>query len=263
MKIETKQITVTPAMAKNWLSKFNNRNRNVRQSAVDNYATDMAAGKWHMTHQGIAFYADGVLADGQHRLLAVVKANVPVKFLVTNGLPQDSGAALDQHARRQLHDAMVIGGLAPWVNRNIVAIARFLMSDLGANTKPRSVSEVADYLNRHQVILQKVDRLVLAKKRHVTHSGVLACYVCALLAGEPDEKLKRFADIMFNGEASGPTENAPIKLRDYLMTTPTAWVGQSRVETCKRAMRTIKAFCHGQPLSKLVLPGEFMYPIPE
>lgn len=262
MKIETKQVTVTPEMAKNWLAKFNKRNRHVRDSAVDNYADDMKSGNWKFTHQGIAFYADGCLADGQHRLMAVVKANVPVKFLVTNGLPKETGAMLDQHARRQLHDAMVIGGLADWSNRNIVAICRFLMSDMGAMTKPRSVSEISAFLNKYKDVLQQVDRLVISKKRHVTHSGILACYVCALLAGEPVEKIKRFAEIMFSGESIGPTENAPIRLREYLMMNPQAWVGQGRVETCKRTMRAIKAFCDGQSLSKLVMPSEFFYPIP-
>ena len=262
MKIETKQVTVTPDMAKNWLAKYNKRNRSVRDTAVENYAEDMKAGRWRFTHQGIAFYTDGCIADGQHRLMAVVKANVPVKFLVTNGLPVETGAILDQHARRQLHDAMVIGGLASWSNRNIIAISRFLMSEMGSNTKPRSVSEIAVFLNKYKDVLQQVDRLVISKKRHVTHSGILACYVCALFAGEPAEKIKRFADIMFSGESMGPPENAPIRLREHLMMNPQAWVGHGRVETCKRTMRAIKAFVDGQSLGKLVLPGEFYYPIP-
>lgn len=263
MKIETKTVLVTPEMATNWLKKYNKRNRHVRDSSVASYANDMRQGKWSFTHQGIAFYADGVLADGQHRLMAVARAGVPVKFLVTHGLPVEAGAAVDQHVRRQLHDALSIGGLAPWANRNIVAIARFLLSHMGSDSKPRAVSQLAEYLNKYQELLQAVDRLVISKKRHVTHSGILACYVCALHAGESPETIKRFADIMFSGESNGPTENAPIRLREYLMMNPGAWVGMGRVETCKRAMRAIKAFSDKQPLGKLVMPAELIYPIPE
>lgn len=263
MKIETKQVLVTPDMAKNWIKKYNTRNRHVRDAAVQSYANDMRSGKWAFTHQGIAFYSDGSLADGQHRLLAVVRANTPVKFLVTSGLPLEAGANVDQHARRQLHDALQIGGLIPWADRNIVAIARFLMSKMGSVTKPRNVNEVAVFLEKYKDTLLKVEEITNNKKRHVTHSGILACYVCALVAGVPEEKITRFAEIMYSGESNGPTENAPIRLREYLMMNPQSWSGMGRVETCLRAMRAIKAFVDGQPISKIVMPSDFIYPIPE
>ena len=262
MKIETKQVQVTPDMARAWLKKYNKNNRHVRDDAVSAYAQDMAEGHWEFTHQGIAFYEDGVLADGQHRLMAVVKANVPIKFLVTSGLPLNAGARVDQHAKRQAHDALKIGNIAAWSNRNIVAVARFLMANMGQETKPRSVSQIGDFINRYKDALEAVDQIVKLKKRHVTHSGIMACYVCALLAGESKEKLMRFAEIMYTGESLGPHENAPIRLREYLLMNPQSWNGQARAETCKRTMRAIKAFVDGQALSKLVMPNEFFYPVP-
>lgn len=263
MKITTKVVNVSPVMAKNWLDKFNTRNRNLRDNAIKNFAEDMKSGRWTLTHQGIAFYDDGVLADGQHRLLAVVKANVEVPFIVTHGLPKEAGAVLDQHSKRQAHDAIAISGLAKGVNQNIVAITRFLMSRLGVDTKPKSVHKIAEFVNRHHEVLTKIDRLVLSKKRQVTPSGVLAVYVCALLAGEPEEKIARFARVMFTGEPAGAHENSAIRLREYLLMTPNAWVGMSRVETCKRAMRAIHSFVRETPMARLTLPSDFIYPIPE
>lgn len=264
MKIETKVVNVTPEMAKTWLAKFNKRNRHQRADTISAYAEDMKNGSWEFTHQGIAFYEDGVLADGQHRLMAVVKSGATVRFLVTSGLPKGAGARLDQHIRRQAHDALQIGNITPWANRNITAVARFILSQMGSVTIPRSVSEIGAFMNKHQNALQLVETIVVNKKRHVTHSGIVACYVCALLAGESPEKIKRFADIMYSGESNGAIENAPIRLREYLIMNPQiAWVGQGRIETCKRAMRAIKAFCDGQSLGKLVMPQEFIYPIPE
>ena len=35
-----------------------------------------AVGQWASTHQGIAFADDDTLIDGQHRLLAIVKATM-------------------------------------------------------------------------------------------------------------------------------------------------------------------------------------------
>ena len=263
MKVTTKVVNVTPTMAKSWLDKYNKRNRHVREGAIKNYADDMREGRWELTHQGIAFYEDGVLADGQHRLLAVIKANRDVQFMVTHGLPKKAGAVLDQHSKRQAHDAIAIGGLAEGANRNIVAIARFLMSNMGTTTKPKSVHDIAGFVKKYCEPLNKVDRMVLSKKRQVTHAGILSVYVCALLAGESEEKIARFSRVMYTGEPAGPHENAAIRLREYLLMTPNAWVGAIRAETCKRAMRALHAFIREQPLGRLAAPAEFIYAIPE
>ena len=250
-------------MAKSWLGKYNKRNRHVRDGAIKNYADDMKEGRWELTHQGIAFYEDGVLADGQHRLMAVVRANCDVPFMVTHGLPKKSGAVLDQHSKRQAHDAIAIGGLAEGTNRNIVAIARFLMSNMGTTTKPKSVHDIAGFIKKYYEVLHKVDRMVISKKRQVTHAGILSVYVCALLAGESEEKIARFSKVMYTGEPAGPHENAAIRLREYLLMTPNAWVGSIRAETCKRAMRALQAFIKEQPLGRLAAPAEFIYAVPE
>jgi hypothetical protein len=73
--------TVTPDMARTWL-KNNTNNHPVSARRVQL----IAKGKWCVTHQGIAFGPNGELYDGQHRLLAIVMANVPVPVLVTRGV---------------------------------------------------------------------------------------------------------------------------------------------------------------------------------
>jgi hypothetical protein len=105
--------------------------------------------------------------------------------------------------------------------------------------------------------------MVISKKRQVTHAGILSVYVCALLAGEPEEKIARFSRVMYTGEPAGPHENAAIRLREYLLMTPNAWVGSIRAETCKRAMRALQAFIKEQPLGRLAVPSEFIYAVPE
>lgn len=85
MKTQVKEIT--PQWAKQVLETRNIQNRNISERVVDKYANDMLAGNWCLTHQGIAFDVNGDLLDGQHRLAAIVKANVPVKMLVTSEIP--------------------------------------------------------------------------------------------------------------------------------------------------------------------------------
>jgi len=66
------RMNVTPEMAQSWLDAANTGNRTMTRRVVSKYADDMIAGRWIDTHQNaIAFYDDGSLADGQHRLGAV------------------------------------------------------------------------------------------------------------------------------------------------------------------------------------------------
>lgn len=60
-------VDVTPEMAAKWLE-GNVLNRPLKQAHVDRLAREMAAGRWRLTHQGIAFDVSGCLIDGQHRL---------------------------------------------------------------------------------------------------------------------------------------------------------------------------------------------------
>ena len=71
--------TITPSIAAAWLAR-NMNNRRPNQRIIDELAAAITAGLWHTTHQGIAFDELGQLIDGQHRLLAIVKAGVAEPF---------------------------------------------------------------------------------------------------------------------------------------------------------------------------------------
>ena len=70
-------MDVTPELACRWLE-ANTQNRVVNPAHVDRLVRDMKAGRWYLTHQGIAFDTHGLLVDGQHRLWAILEADVPV-----------------------------------------------------------------------------------------------------------------------------------------------------------------------------------------
>lgn len=263
MNIETKTVTISPQQAKRWLMAFNNNNRTAREGQVKQFAADMKNNRWSFTHQGIAFYEDGTLADGQHRLMAIVEANLPVKFLVTTGLPKAVAQTIDQNRPRMVHDAIRIGGENPWINKHVVAIVRFLLSNLGTDTRTRSINQIVDYANKYRDLIEAVDKITSTKKRHVTHAGISAAYVCALNSGISLEKIKHFADIMVTGEIAGPHENSVVRLREHLIVHTGCWIGNVRHETVRRAQRAIEAFDKGQPLAKLYMPPELIYPIPE
>ena len=262
-KMHTEIMSVSPALAKSWLTK-NNNNRNLREDIAHRYAKDMAEGRWVPSHQGIAFYDDGTLADGQHRLFAITLYNKAIRIPVTTNLPRAAAEMIDQHTPRMAHDAIRIGGGADWVSRDIVALARVMLSKMGTNPHARSVHELDSYIKKYGDSLLFAHGLGSHRRRFLAHSKVLANYACADIAGVSRDTLTRFAEIMANGEIAGPHENAAIRLREYLLSMGSiAWVGNSRIETSKKVQRAINLFAEGKPITKLVMPEHLTYPIPE
>jgi hypothetical protein len=94
-------VTVTPAMAKSWLDNRNlERNRRYSTAIEAKYATEMRAGLWKTTHQGIAFDWDGFLLDGQHRLGAIVRVDKPIRLDIRVGCDPDTFDVLDVGHKR-------------------------------------------------------------------------------------------------------------------------------------------------------------------
>ena len=259
--MNTIMLEVTPDMARDWLN-LNTANRSVKSSKVDQYTRDILSGNWKVTHQGIAFYKDGTLADGQHRLHAIIKSNTPITTLVTMDLPRNAMSVLDVGKPREAHDIAKLGLYPNWINPTTIAIVRALNGKLQNTKITMSFSEIINYCMKYQVSISFVNSIMSAKKKGVTSAVLGASYVCALEAGCPKEKIKRFAEVMYTGEINGPCENAAIRLREFLISNPNCWVGTEKLETAKKIHRCLHSFCKEQPLERLAPQASLKFPIP-
>jgi hypothetical protein len=148
--IITKVVNVTPDMAREWLAS-NTKNRKGRPCVVDKYARDMVEWKWMLTHQGIAFDADGTLIDGQHRLLAICKANVPVQMMVTRGFEPHTMSMVDVGAGRRLSDIIRWETDDAWINsKQTQALARFIYSEMMRINHSPSIRELIDFMRKYE-----------------------------------------------------------------------------------------------------------------
>jgi len=115
MKIETRLIT--PEIAKELLNS-NQANRRPKLPVVLRYASDMAAGKWRInTAEPIKISKNGLLMDGQHRLLAVIKSGMSIYFLIASGLEESVFDVLDTGTSRNGSDVFKIAGIK---NENVI-----------------------------------------------------------------------------------------------------------------------------------------------
>lgn len=115
--MKTEIVVVTPSQAKKWLER-NTDNRHITPSVVGGLADAIRRGEWILSHQGIAFGKDGKLLDGQHRLLAILEANLAVKMAVTWDVDNEAFKVMDIGKKRTVSDILN-------VSQSLAAVARF------------------------------------------------------------------------------------------------------------------------------------------
>lgn len=107
--VRSRVQNVTPKKAAEYLER-NTANRPLSKRTVREFAEAMRRGDWQVTHQGIAFDTSGALVDGQHRLAAIIEADIPVEMTVFTEVPVGAFDVLDTGKRRNAADALAIEG---------------------------------------------------------------------------------------------------------------------------------------------------------
>lgn len=110
-KITHSIVIIDAAMAQRWLDQYNTRNRPISKARVQDYATEMLAGRWHFNGETIQFDRDGVLLNGQHRLLAIVATGLAQTFLIVRGLDPATQVTIDQGTKRLPHEQLIVSGV--------------------------------------------------------------------------------------------------------------------------------------------------------
>ncbi|WP_154725014.1 hypothetical protein [Candidatus Contendibacter odensensis] len=148
-KIRSEMVLVTPEMATKYLS-CNEQNRRVRLGWVDCLATSIKNGEWQFTHQGIAFSETGRLLDGQHRLMAIAKAGIPVSVIITHGLDDNTFAAIDCGIRRTDEDLTRLPKFTVEATKLLITIMNFdvngYLSRSAKKTTPAQIHLYADII---------------------------------------------------------------------------------------------------------------------
>lgn len=110
LRDDTFIIEITPEKAKEILDSSPTKNRKLKVPNIERYAEDMREGRWKLTHEIIQITPYKELIQGRHRLLAVIKAGVPVKFRITYNAEGENFAVLDTGSKRSAADVFEIAG---------------------------------------------------------------------------------------------------------------------------------------------------------
>jgi hypothetical protein len=250
--MRTDLVQITPDMARNMLTS-NPVNRRLSERAVSDLAKAIINNDWQITHQGIAFYDDGTLADGQHRLTAVVKANVPVYMMITKGLSKDSAMSIDSGRRRSLIDGVKISGAAPWMEAKHINLVPIIVH-------PKRITDIQklEFLVGMKPYVEFATNAFVSNRRYLTSSIIHAALTMAAYHGEDTEKLKRFACVFLDGIMADPNEKIIILAREYFL-SHTNNGDSDKHDKYLKLQRAIQAYCSNENVKRLVQPQDVIY----
>ena len=110
-EIDGKIELVTPTIARGMLATNFRNNRNLNRVSLAKMTKDMRDGAWKENLlDPIRFNKKGELIDGQHRLTALVQANVALRMLVVRNIDEDDVHAIDTGRNRTPGDMLKIAG---------------------------------------------------------------------------------------------------------------------------------------------------------
>ena len=259
MKITHEVCLVGPTMARTMLDCMDKRQRPISGKHVDKIASDMAAERFMLSPDPIVQMENGKYANGQHRLLAIVKTGRTVSMVVSSGWPVSTYEIMDSGIRRKLQHRVTL----PWLSgRNSVigmvrvaaTIPDWHMSKLSEQAVVAVAIAGENYFEPIAAMLTRHSRMV---------SAVGAALARASMNGVPLEMLARFADVFLQPQISdGPTESAAVLLNAR------ALGGKYRGETQRAtlyqvATRCVELFVEGATIKLIKGHERDIYPRPD
>tara|TARA_R110000803_G_scaffold34015_3_gene74430 strand:- start:393 stop:1265 length:873 start_codon:yes stop_codon:yes gene_type:complete len=132
-------FTITPSIAHHLLEYYNLHNRRKSEDDVLKYTRAMCDHRWYLTGDTLKFSDAGFLRDGQHRLMACIRAGEDFKTHIVFGIPDHVFPALDDGRSRPKQTAFTLAGVKNAAK--VAAIVRWHQKFVtGTVTKRKTIS---------------------------------------------------------------------------------------------------------------------------
>jgi hypothetical protein len=217
-------VSVTPALAKEWLATNISNNRSVVQSKVKKWAKSMALGEWGLA-ESIKFDKNGKLFDGQHRLLAVIDSGLTVDFVVSYGYDPEAAQLVDLGMSRRLEHIAQLQGKK--LTSSYTAIMRAMLIPCPKYYNQKNLishQAMIELIEEYMPYIEYALKVVPRKSDFLNKASFLAALARAAyfynVIDNPDsneaERLNQARVIMKTGMTVEAEDTALLKLRDWL-----------------------------------------------
>ncbi len=96
-------MVITPMLAQQWLER-NEKNRSLKRRKILELVSALEDRHWRLNGESICFSNGGRLLDGQHRLHAIAKSDIPAAAVVVFGVNDEVMRTYDQGVKRTTAD---------------------------------------------------------------------------------------------------------------------------------------------------------------
>lgn len=251
---------ITPEIAKFWLNSNVENNRKISRCRVDQLVQDIKAGRWHITGQPIII-SNNRLIDGQHRLTAVVQANMPITTLVVYGVEESAFEFIDIGKPRSLNDTLRWRG-----HKNVVrigSIVRLVMQYRNGMKRTHVGSDqIADEVDRQLAIYEPASLFADRANGEGFLSSAAGCMYVLLRDFLEHDAAMHFLDPAITG--SNLSQKDPrLSLHKYLLTSHkqqeahlSAWIKAWNAYSTGRTLQKIYAWNPGDKFPTINNPKE-------
>lgn len=258
-------LDITPVLSASWLEK-NDGNRPINWSYVSQLARDMRAGRFVLTHQGIAFDTEGKLIDGQHRLWAILEAEVTVPMRVFFNESPQNVVFIDGNNPRKAAHRMSLDQSLGTVRDDELHTLRAMLGGIHLPTKRRSLHEEMELLSQHRDAVRFAhEHLLSTRPAGLALATTRAVVARASYCVPRDPLLTRFCEVVRNGVSLTQRDQPIVLLRTQLLDLGRR--GSTRPIRCRQyalTSRALLAYVQGEVLTVLrpaahevfLLPGE-------
>ncbi len=257
---------ITPDLARALIAQGAPNERHLTPSRVASYARDMTNGSWTDSPDPIVLNEQEQRCNANHRLRALVQANVTLKMYVAVDVTDDVIKNLDRGRPRSLADRMSMLNILDRASaRRITAIGRSLYEG-GFTGRQTSDDAQWSFIEEYKDAIKEVDALFVGHKRGVGRAAVAALFVRVLISHpRAHAALQRAAAILHDTtqfDKSVPGEASIVKLHSALLNSPWKTGGTSNAHVYRLAERAIEAFLKGENLIKIHASTRNRYPLP-
>jgi len=204
--------TISPTIAARYLQR-NNGNRQLITAHVNALARDMRLGRWMLSPQPICFAEGGGLLNGQHRLKAVIEADVSIEIPVVRNLPDAASDTYDLHATRSTVAANLPAGFGDTALVNAMAnlLWRREIAPASLTRAKASAEELREIIVAHPRLIEL--RTLARRAVELGRASVLG-YSAYVIERENTELSKPFLDGLFGvGPAAVGSSVATLRRR--------------------------------------------------
>lgn len=239
------RVRVSPERAQRWLETRNTNNRPIVRSGVADIVNEISRGHWRDDHPSpILFDREGTLIDGQHRLMAIVEAGIPVVVRVETQRDPTLRHYIDTGKRKKLSDRVRVCE-DNRVNAAAVSIATYFEG----GTRMRACDTFLAAFDPHRESILWAARWMVEQNhvKRITGSAVAAA-LAKMYEVSPEMAVKFSSSLR---QADGPVQPARI-LRDWLLTRSSGSRGGGQFnEEHERALAACYAHLCGREVKAL------------